>query len=304
MLGAVSYAALILIALCLCWLAYLGYSIAGHVLILWVGTVVLILPYLDAIPEAALLTMYSLACFALLSIIALYLPEYLTQKAILKDLRRLLQGANQRLDNERKRLTSAIHDEINPQLILAKLEIEALNRWIEKSSLSTTDKTDLYEFAVKARRLIQSGYDLGRSIMNESRAEVLESIGLINAVRGLVDHYANVLENIHFKLDLPKESASLSLSKAQTDNLFSILREGVLNAVKHAQASNVQITIRPSATEVLMEVTDDGTGVFHNNSNGLGLIDMQERAIAIGANLSIKSKPGKGTTLGCRLPRS
>ena len=303
-IGATWSSALILIALSLCWLAYLGYSLAGHILILWVGAVVLVLPFLGVIPETALLTIYSLACFALLVVIAKFLPECLTQSAKQKDLRRLLQAANQRLDYERKRFTSAIHDEINPQLILARLEMETLNQWIEDSSLSQADKTDLYDISLTTRRLIQSGYDLGRGIMNDSRAEVLESIGLFDATRGLVDHYAGILEKVHFKLDLPKEDAQPSFSKEQTTNLFSIIREGVLNAVKHTNASEIMIAIRSSATELIIEITDNGSGIIQNNPNGLGLIDMQERAIAIGAEFSVMGKLGKGTVLRCRLPRS
>lgn len=206
------------------------------------------------------------------------------------------------MDNERKRLASAIHDEINPQLILARLEMESMNQWIEKSSLSPADKTDLYAFTFTTRRLIQSGYDLGRSIINESRAEVLESIGLVDATRGLLDHYASVLEKIHFVVNLPKEDIQLSLSKEQTTNLFSIIREGVLNAVKHASASQINISIQITPTELIIDITDNGSGIIQNNPNGLGLIDMQERAIAIGAVLSVTGKLGKGTVLRCRLP--
>lgn len=93
------YSTLVLTALSLCWLTYLGYSLAGHILILWVGAVVLILPILGVIPDAALLTIYSLACFALLAVIAAFLPQSLTQHSHQKDLRRLLQATNQRLGN-------------------------------------------------------------------------------------------------------------------------------------------------------------------------------------------------------------
>lgn len=302
-MGVIWYSTLVFTAFSLCWLTYLGYSLAGHILILWVGAIVLILPILGVIPDAALLTIYSLACFALLAVIAAFLPKSLTQQSHQKNLRRLLQATNQRLDNERKRLASAIHDEINPQLILARLEMESMNHWIEKSSLSPADKTDLYAFTFTIRRLIQSGYDLGRSIINESRAEILESIGLLDATRGLVDHYASVLEKIHFVVNLPKEDSQLSLSKEQTTNLFSIIREGVLNAVKHANASEIDISIQTTPIELVIDITDNGNGVIQNNPNGLGLIDMQERAIAIGAELSVTGKLGKGTVLRCRLPR-
>lgn len=82
-----------------------------------------------------------------------------------------------------------------------------------------------------------------------------------------------------------------------------IIREGIFNAVKHAKASEIAVIIRLSTNELVIEVADNGTGTIASNPNGLGLIDMNERAIAIGAELSINGKSGKGTVLRCRLPR-
>lgn len=299
--GTTLYVACLLLALLLCGLTWQGYRLAGYVLALWAGIVLLALPWLSIIPTKTLLITYSIICFFLLAI-AMLLPRALSAKTQLKDLRRLLHATNRMLDAERRKLAELIHDEINPQLILAKLEIEQLGHWLAQSKLSLEDKNELLQFTDSTKRLIREGYDIGRRIINESRIEVLDSVGLVNAVKGLAEHYASVLENIRFDLELPGPDVSLPLGKEQSVNLFGIIREAVLNAVKHAKPTQIKIAIESYPDQVIIDVADNGVGILHDNPNGLGLVDLHERAAAIGATCTITSKAQQGTRVHCITP--
>lgn len=86
-------------------------------------------------------------------------------------------------------------------------------------------------------------------------------------------------------------------------HLYRIVQEAVNNAVKHSHAKTVTVRLSTSATELRLEITDDGNGLPepHGKATGLGLGVMQHRANVIGATLTIDSKRGEGVTILCRL---
>lgn len=90
-------------------------------------------------------------------------------------------------------------------------------------------------------------------------------------------------------------------------HLYRIAQEAVNNAVKHARAKNITIQLARKNGTLLLEITDDGTGLTKGRTAqraGLGLGIMQHRARAIGAELTIASKRGEGVVIRCVLPLS
>jgi signal transduction histidine kinase len=87
-------------------------------------------------------------------------------------------------------------------------------------------------------------------------------------------------------------------------HLYRITQEAINNAVKHAQARQVTISLRQEENAVILEIADDGKGLPKSKrvEAGLGLGVMQHRAKLIGAELTIGSKRGQGVTIRCRLP--
>ncbi len=82
-------------------------------------------------------------------------------------------------------------------------------------------------------------------------------------------------------------------------DLFWIATEALNNAMKHAQARNVQIIIRCLPGLMEMEIIDDGKGfdLEHIHTGGLGLENMQARAAQLGGTLTINTSPGAGTSV-------
>jgi signal transduction histidine kinase len=81
-------------------------------------------------------------------------------------------------------------------------------------------------------------------------------------------------------------------------NLLRIGQEAVANAIKHGHASQIQIELQYAADKVILKVSDDGQGFSPEQSNSaghFGMLDMRERAEAIGSHLQIDSAPGSGT---------
>lgn len=102
------------------------------------------------------------------------------------------------------------------------------------------------------------------------------------------------------------ENASLS-AQAVTDLIY-IVREGVSNAIRHAQASQVRVVVRSSETDVDLKVTDDGKGFdpssvpIGSGRHHHGLKNMRHRAESHGGTFCVESAVGKGTAVQVRIP--
>lgn len=97
-------------------------------------------------------------------------------------------------------------------------------------------------------------------------------------------------------------SAALPPSEAIGTNLYRIAQEALTNALRHAGADRITVTLEAGAGSILLRVADDGNGFDAGAiTAGAGLGNMRNRAVAIGAELCIDAAPGRGTRITCRL---
>ena len=83
---------------------------------------------------------------------------------------------------------------------------------------------------------------------------------------------------------------------------YRIATEAVANAVRHAGASTCTVDLGLSGDDLLVEITDDGSGVPADAVPGVGSTSMRERAAELGGTLDVTTAPGAGTTVRARLP--
>jgi signal transduction histidine kinase len=98
---------------------------------------------------------------------------------------------------------------------------------------------------------------------------------------------------------------SVSFDEFVATHLYRIAQEATNNAVRHARAKQVRITLTETLETVTMAITDDGVGLPEDpaESSGMGLRVMRYRANAIGAKLRVRSRKGGGTRVTCSLPK-
>jgi len=89
---------------------------------------------------------------------------------------------------------------------------------------------------------------------------------------------------------------------AVTGHLYRIAQEAVNNALKHAGAGRIMVKLAQNQQGLLLEVKDDGTGLAEKRPTGLGIGLMQHRAGAVGAKLTVGSRPRGGVIITCQLP--
>ena len=83
-------------------------------------------------------------------------------------------------------------------------------------------------------------------------------------------------------------------------HLYRIAQEAVNNALKHSQAQDIVIALTRQRGVLELKISDNGRGLTTGKNRGMGLHVMRHRASVIGAELTIESKPGKGTAITCR----
>jgi signal transduction histidine kinase len=198
----------------------------------------------------------------------------------------------------RKRLARDLHD--GPAQLLANLisNLEFARRLLEREPEKLPEELDsLHRLAQKA--LVQV-----RTLLFDLRPVVLETQGLVPAVVSYIERQSGRWDlNYHLQVDGFGGRLPAPAERA----IFSIIQEALGNVRRHAQAQNVWISVTEDNNELGIEVRDDGCGfdpirleAESAQRGSLGMVNMRERASAIGGQLSVQSKPGAGTTIGLR----
>jgi signal transduction histidine kinase len=100
------------------------------------------------------------------------------------------------------------------------------------------------------------------------------------------------------------EGEPLPLPRAIDLSAYRIVQEGLTNALKHARASNADVTVRYTPDEIELEVRDDGTGASESDGLGHGLVGIRERVTIYGGEMTAGRANGRGFVLSARLPLS
>jgi nitrate/nitrite-specific signal transduction histidine kinase len=104
-------------------------------------------------------------------------------------------------------------------------------------------------------------------------------------------------------VSLPDATANLRLDMDVRRDLFLICKEALTNAARHARCRHLRVSLRNAGGVLTLEVVDDGVGFDADQGfEGNGLVSMRRRAERIGASLSVRSQPGRGTTVRVELP--
>ena len=188
---------------------------------------------------------------------------------------------------ERQRFSNDLHDDICQRLA----GISMLCRSYSNQD-TPVEKNQMLELA----QLIGETLQTTRQYAHNSYPVELESLGMNHSLSNLCDSFtAQSGIKCQYEWGMPK---GVHFDKIQKLNIFRIIQEALHNVLKHSQAKNVKVSVKPEARKTLIQVVDDGVGFVNDskgNSKGLGLNSMQYRANQIGASFVIKSNKPCGT---------
>jgi len=226
------------------------------------------------------------------------LESLASQAAVAIENARLYQQARRlAVVEERQRLARELHDSVTQALYGTTLYAEAAARQL------ATGQTDLAsDHLHELRDTAQEALREMRLLIFELRPSVLESDGLVNALRGR-------LEAVEERAGLEIEfhvSGETVLPTAVEEGLYRIAQEALNNALKHACARRVSVSLNWVEGAVVLEVVDDGCGFDPATAipaGGLGLDGIIERAAQMGGKLVLDSAPGEGTSVRVEVPQ-
>ncbi len=196
-------------------------------------------------------------------------------------------------EDERKRLSRELHDELGQKLAGLKLEIATLKRKPEM----------LDRFLENADDLLGSVNTDLRRIYNALRPVTIDKLGLPRSLSALVkmrfeDSSFTVEADIDENLkDLIPEDMAMSI--------YRICQEIFTNAIKHSDAHRITVALKKLDDAIILETADDGKGFApggKRESAGFGLLGMKERARQHGGDMRVESSPGNGVRICARFP--
>lgn len=210
--------------------------------------------------------------------------------AALENARLAEQARAAAVDAERQRLARELHDSVTQSLYSLTLLSQgwgtmAAQGRLEDPARSFQRLSQVGQQALKEMRLL----------IHQLRAPILEEVGLVGALRQRLEA---VEQRANIEARLLTSEEIIHLPQPMEDHIFHIAQEALNNALRHSAAEEVIVRIEVEADRVLLSVADNGTGFDPNaDSAGMGLTTMQERAEAIGGQMTITSAPGQGTTV-------
>lgn len=199
-----------------------------------------------------------------------------------KNISAVIEGAEQ----ERSRIAKELHDDLGQKLTAAKMLLTAV---LKKNNAQN-------DILIEVRDLIQESVREARRIAHDIIPEVLDDYGLLSALQKMTDKYSS-LETID--LLLVNNTKELSLDQTIEKAIYRIIQEGVNNAIKHADAKSIIVSIDRTNNKLIFSIKDNGKGFDSNTSSdlGKGFSIMKERALLINANFSVKSNKKNGSEI-------
>src|SRR3954469_10880347 len=189
----------------------------------------------------------------------------------------------------RARGARAPHDEVNQSLTGLLLRLEAA-----REGAPPELEGELAETKALANQAMNELLSLARQL----RPTALDDLVLAAAIEGQVDRLDG---EIATSLDVEGDFSDLG-GDAQLV-VYRVAQEALSNAARHSGAQRVEVRLRRTGGGVTLEVADDGRGfAFDESEGGLGIAGMRERALLIGAELTIESRPDSGTTVRLDVP--
>jgi signal transduction histidine kinase len=206
-----------------------------------------------------------------------------------------LQHSRERLvttrEEERRRLRRDLHDGLGPQLASQTLTLTAARKLLR-------DDPDAAEaLLVNATVHVQEAITDIRRLVYDLRPPALDDLGLIAALHEQIALYQS--SGVSFILDVPDQLPELSAAVEVA--CYRIIQEALTNVVRHAHARTCTIHIALNGI-LILEITDDGTGLTAVCRPGVGFSSMRERAEELGGNCIFESRPAGGTRVYAQLP--
>jgi PAS domain S-box-containing protein len=202
-------------------------------------------------------------------------------------------------EEERRRISRELHDEVGQSLTAISVTLAALGN-------NGAAKSEHFSRTVAGtQRLLEGTMNTVHRFARELRPAMLDELGLLPALRSHVKLFS---ERTGLRVRLQADPAAEQLTDDQKTAVFRVAQESLTNVAKHARASRVKISLRANGAGICLEIADNGRSfradpeTAAKQKQRLGLLGMQERVRLVNGRFSIKPLAGRGTTVRVTIP--
>ncbi len=223
-------------------------------------------------------------------------------KAGSEQLRALSASLQSAREKEATRIAHQIHDEMGGILTGLRWELEALEKMIRQSADAGPLKMAMQDKLTTMLGLTDATINVVRRIASELRPSILDDLGLMEALEWEAQQF-QARTGIECRCDCALQS--IPVGDVQSTAVFRIVQEALTNIIRHAQATQVAISMSIEDEMFILTVTDNGRGITQEETlsrKSLGLLGMQERAHLIGGHWGIVGRKGIGTSCAFTFP--
>jgi two-component system CheB/CheR fusion protein len=199
-------------------------------------------------------------------------------------------------DEERRRVSRELHDDLSQKTAKLQFDVETLEQGVPRGS------KDLRVRLLGLRDQIATLSNELREVAYRLHPSTLDHLGLAVALRGYCKEFSK-REGLQVQFSARNVPADISIAIASC--FYRVTQEALRNVVKHAGKAKVQVQLSGNRNELVLSIADDGIGFDHplvRSKNSLGLVSIEERARLIDGEFSLKTKPGQGVLIKIRVP--
>lgn len=208
--------------------------------------------------------------------------------------RALTKHSLQIQEEERRRLSQELHDELGQSLTAIKV----------MAVTAAHEKADTRKITESISHICDHLMAIVRSMMHQLHPLILTELGLKATLEDMVNHWSERNPRLNLTIECPDELDSLDQNVAI--QIFRVIQECLTNTIRHAEAKHVKIVLEISGENLdclYLEVADDGCGCDINRiSSGFGLRGIQERIKSLDGELSVRSQSGQGMAVSATIP--
>ena len=212
-----------------------------------------------------------------------------------EELRQMSVAMNEVREAERQRIARELHDELGQLLTAVKMDIAWLAARLQP------DNTALVQRAEKMRQLVDTTVTAVRRLAADLRPAMLDDFGLMPALEHLLHEFS---ERTGIPTSLNASSGDVDLGDPLSTSVYRVVQEALTNVARHAEATEVELTVRLDTESVFARVRDNGKGMptHAGEIKSFGLLGIKERAHTLGGHSRIYSPPEGGTIVEIAVP--
>lgn len=197
-------------------------------------------------------------------------------------------------EQERKYISRELHDEVGQSLTALGIEIGNIQRLRQEPGLEFDEHVDA------AKELAQGTLKTVREMAMGLRPSMLDDSGLVPALRWQIREFS---KRTRVPVDLQTDGTLDGLGERVSTCVYRVVQEALTNCARHANADNVRVVIHGKDHLVHLAIQDDGIGFDPSGeTDGLGIVGIEERVQDLGGNVRITSEAHRGTLLLVEIP--